>query len=124
MNVLLDTHTILWWLAGATLAEEASSVIADPDNLVVASAASIWEIEIKRRLGKLDAPDSIVDHVADAGFEPLDISHAHASAAGRLPLHHRDPFDRMLVAQATLEDLTVVSRDPAFERYEVQLLVC
>lgn len=124
MNVLLDTHTILWWLAGEALAEEAAAVIADPDNLVVASAASIWEIEIKRRLGKLDAPDSIVEHVADACFEPLDISHAHASVAGRLPLHHRDPFDRMLVAQATIEDLTVVSRDPAFEQYDVRRLVC
>lgn len=124
MNVLLDTHTILWWLGGAELDEAAAATIADPTNLVAASAASIWEIEIKRRIGKLDGPDALVDVIASSGFEALDITHAHAAAAGRLPLHHRDPFDRMLIAQAQLEDLTVVSRDRRFELYDVPLLIC
>lgn len=124
MNLLLDTHTILWWLAGDELSDDAAEVIADADNLVVASAASIWEIEIKRRLGKLDAPDTLAEVVPEAGFEPLDITFEHASAAGRLPVHHRDPFDRMLVAQSQAEHLTIVSRDRAFERYDVPLLRC
>ncbi|MDZ7674314.1 MAG: type II toxin-antitoxin system VapC family toxin [Acidimicrobiales bacterium] len=124
MNLLLDTHTILWWLAGDELDGEATTVIADADNLVVASAVSIWEIEIKRRLGKLDVPDTLTEAIPKAGFEPLDIGFEHAAAAGRLPLHHRDPFDRMLVAQAQLEHLTVVSRDRTFERYDVPLLHC
>lgn len=124
MSFLLDTHTVLWWLAGEELAEEAVAAIADRDNLVVVSAASIWEIEIKRRVGKLDAPDTLVDAIAESGFEPLPMTHAHAARAGRLPLHHRDPFDRMLVAQAQVEELTIVSRDRNFEPYDVALLAC
>lgn len=124
MSVVVDIHAILWWLADDELSDETAATVADPDNLVVASAASLWEIEIKRRLGKLRAPDTLVHVIAESGFEPLDVTHAHAASAGRLPFHHRDPFDRMLVAQAQIEDLTIVSRDRSFEQYDVLLLLC
>lgn len=124
MNLLLDTHALLWWLDDSPLAPAARDAIADPDNLVAVSAASVWEIEIKRALGKLDAPAGIVDAVGASEFEPLPISLEHAALAGGLPAHHSDPFDRMLVAQAKLLGLTVVTRDPAFASYDVKVLAC
>jgi len=124
VNLLLDTHALLWWLDDSSLAPGAREAIADPENLVAVSAASVWEIEIKRALGKLDAPAGIVDAVRASEFEPLPIALEHAELAGGLPDHHRDPFDRMLVAQATLLGLTVVTRDPAFTSYAVGVLVC
>jgi len=96
--------------------------VADPENDVWVSAVSPWEIEIKRAVGRLDAPDDVIDEIGRAGFSPLPITFEHGVAAGRLPLHHGDPFDRLLVAQAQLEGLTIVTRDPAFERYQVALL--
>lgn len=124
MNLLLDTHALLWWLAGAPMDGEARRRIAEPAALVMVSAATVWEVAIKRALGKLSFDGSMVDHVEDAAFEPLPISLEHAERAGRLPPHHRDPFDRMLVAQAQAEALTVVTRDPAFDAYEVDVLRC
>ncbi len=124
MNLLLDTHTLLWWLAGRPLADDARDRIADAGTLVAVSAASIWEAAIKASLGKLRVPSSLADAVVDNGFEPLAISLAHAEAAGALPPHHRDPFDRMLIAQARAEGLTIVTRDPAFDAYEVAVLPC
>lgn len=96
--------------------------ISDPGVLVVVSAASVWEMAIKADLGKLRVEGSMVEHVAAEGFEPLPISLLHAERAGSLPLHHRDPFDRLLVAQAQLEHLTLVTRDPVFGDYEVDVL--
>lgn len=124
MNLLLDTPALLWWLAGARLAADARDRIADPATMVAVSAASVWEIEIKRALGKLRLDASIVDLVASEGFEALPISLAHAEAAGRLPPHHRDPFDRMLVAQALAEGLSIVTRDPIFVAYDVAVISC
>lgn len=124
MNLLLDTHALLWWLAGARLAPMAQDQIADPTTIVAVSAASIWEAEIKRAVGKLRVDGSLPGHVAEAGFEPLPISLEHAERAGGLPLHHRDPFDRMLVAQAQAEGLMLVTRDDAFAAYEVAVLPC
>ncbi|HEX3393456.1 MAG TPA: type II toxin-antitoxin system VapC family toxin [Acidimicrobiales bacterium] len=124
MNLLLDTHALLWWLADAPMTTEARTRIADPEALVAVSAASVWEISIKRALGKLRFEGSMAGHVADGPFEPLSISLEHAERAGALPSHHRDPFDRMLVAQAQAEQLTLVTRDPAFDAYEVALLAC
>jgi PIN domain nuclease of toxin-antitoxin system len=121
--LLLDAHAALWWLADdATLDVSARSAIADPTNDVLFSAASVWEIEIKRALGKLDAPTGLVDAVADAGFVVLPITGADAERAGALPAYHRDPFDRMLVAQAERLGAIVVSRDPAFGAYGIDLL--
>lgn len=124
MNLLLDTHVLLWWLADAPLDPTARARIADPELLVVVSAASVWEIVIKRSIGKLRVEGSMAERVEEAGFEPLPVTSAHAERAGSLPPHHRDPFDRMLVAQAQAEGLVVVSRDPSFDVYDVQLLHC
>jgi PIN domain nuclease of toxin-antitoxin system len=123
VKLLLDTHVILRWLEGSALSEEASAAIAAPENLVAISAASIWEASIKASLGKLRLPGSLSDHAIDCGFEPLAISLPHAERAGGLPPHHRDPFDRMLVAQAMSEGMTLVTRDPAFVPYDVDLIL-
>ena len=121
MNLLLDTHTLLWWFNGDCLAANAMAAIADPDNLVYVSAASIWEISIKQAVGKLTVLGDI-DTAISEDFEPLPISLSDARAAGSLPQYHRDPFDRMLVAQAIAHDLTLVSRDSALVPYGVDLL--
>jgi PIN domain nuclease of toxin-antitoxin system len=123
VRVLLDTHVLLWWLADdEQLPERAAATIADPDTEVVVSAASAWEISIKQASGRLDAPEDLLDAVAANDFETLAISVDHAIAAGRLPAHHADPFDRMLIAQAQIEGFTLVSVDRRFSDYEVELL--
>ena len=122
MSLLLDTHVLLWWLDGSRLGKAIIARIADPGELVVVSAASIWEAAIKAALGKLETPEALSAVVVDEGFEPLPITFAHAEHAGALPPHHRDPFDRMLIAQAFIEGLTVVTHDPAFDPYGLDLL--
>jgi PIN domain nuclease of toxin-antitoxin system len=122
VSLLLDTHVLLWWLQGAGLSESVIETIADPGTLVVVSAASIWEASIKQALGKLEVPESLAAAVVDEGFQPLPITFEHAERAGALPDHHRDPFDRMLVAQALTEGLAVVTHDPVFEPYGVHLV--
>lgn len=124
MNLLLDTQALLWWLAGDDLAPHAAALVADPGNLVAVSAASVWEAGIKAALGKLDVPGPLPQAVREEGFEPLPVRLDHADLAGRLPPHHRDPFDRMLVAQATLEGMTLVTRDHAFDPYDVPIERC
>jgi PIN domain nuclease of toxin-antitoxin system len=124
VSLLLDTHALLWWLAGDPMEERALDLIADPGTLVAVSTASIWEVAIKRALGRLGFDGSIAQEARGAGFEPLAISFDHAEHAGALPAHHRDPFDRMLVAQAQDEGLTIVTRDRALAAYEVDLLPC
>ena len=124
MKLLLDTHALLWWLADLDLEPHARAAIEDPDNLVVVSAASVWEIAIKRSLGKLRTGSDLLGAIGAAGFEPLAISLQHAEVAGSLPPHHRDPFDRMLIGQAQVQDLTIVTRDAAFEPYGTSLLAC
>jgi PIN domain nuclease of toxin-antitoxin system len=121
--VLLDTHILLWWLAAdPALPEPAGTVIADPETDVVVSAATAWEIAIKQAAGRLDAPDDLLEVLLVSGFGTLGISAAHALAAGRLPQHHADPFDRMLIAQAQTEGLTLVTVDRRFPEYDVALL--
>jgi PIN domain nuclease of toxin-antitoxin system len=122
VRLLLDTHALLWWLADEGLSPGARDLIADPANLVVVSAASAWEISIKKALGNLAAPDDLEQQVQTGGFVPLPISIAHGIAAGQLPHHHEDPFDRMLIAQALAEGLTIVTRDKRFNDYGVTLL--
>jgi PIN domain nuclease of toxin-antitoxin system len=122
VSLLLDTHVVLWWLAGTRLAPTAAERIGDGGELVVVSAASIWEAAIKAALGKLHMPEGLADAVVDEGFEPLPIAFPHAQLAGELPAHHRDPFDRMLVAQALTEGLTIVTHDPVFATYGVPVL--
>ena len=122
MRLLLDTHALLWWLADESLTDQARDAIADPANLVMVSAASAWEISIKKALGMLTAPDDLERQVHESGFTPLPISMAHGTAAGQLPRRHDDPFDRMLIAQAFAEGLTIVTHDKRFAEYEVAVL--
>jgi PIN domain nuclease of toxin-antitoxin system len=122
VRLLLDTHALLWWLADEGLATQARDAIADPATVVMVSAVSAWEISIKKALGKLDAPDDLEHQVQAGGFLPLPISIAHGIAAGQLVRHHEDPFDRMLIAQARVEGLTILTRDKRFADYDVALL--
>jgi PIN domain nuclease of toxin-antitoxin system len=123
LRLLLDSHVLLWWLADDPgLTRVARDAIADPENSVAVSAASAWAIEVKRMSGKLEAPEDLDDRLAEERFSALPITVAHGIAAARLPQHHRDPFDRMLVAQSQLEGLTIVTRDPRFEPYAVATL--
>jgi PIN domain nuclease of toxin-antitoxin system len=122
MSLLLDTHVVLWWLADDPGLPEEIKDRLDHEPDVRVSAATIWEIAIKQALGKISAPADLPDRVRESGFRELPIDFTHAIAAGRLPLIHRDPFDRMLVAQARCEDLTLVTRDPYCQQYEVAIL--
>ena len=117
MRALLDTHTLIWWDAGALPAKTAR-VIRDADEVFV-SAASAWEVTIKASLGKLKAAAPISAVARGYGFQELPISFAHAERVAALPMLHRDPFDRMLIAQAFVEGLTIITRDPAFAPYGV-----
>jgi PIN domain nuclease of toxin-antitoxin system len=121
VRLLLDTHALLWALSAPTrLPSGTASAIRDPSNAVYVSAASAWEIAIKAGLGKVNADlDEIARSVAEVGFEELNVAFAHARRVRALPLRHRDPFDRMLIAQALEEGLTVVTRDTAFAGYGV-----
>ncbi len=124
MRLLLDTHALLWWLDGDDrLSRRARSAISHEDNPVFVSAASAWEIATKARLGKLPGAETVASDVAAAvlsqDFASLDITIPHAQRAGRLAGAHRDPFDRMLIAQAQMEDLTLVSNEDVFDRYGV-----
>lgn len=123
MRLLLDTHIALWWFSAETerIGPEAVGEITDAEDVFV-SAASAWEIEIKRALGKLDAPRDVAGAITASGFQALGIEIEHAIAAGRLPPHHSDPFDRMLVAQAQAENLILVTADSHIPSYAVRLL--
>jgi len=123
MNLLLDTHTLLWWLDDAALLSiGAREAISDAQNPTFVSAVSVWEIVIKRALGKLVVPPELEDVLAREPFRRLDVTAAHAFEVGRLPKHHGDPFDRMLVAQCRSEGLTLVTRDAVLARYDVPIL--
>ncbi|MDF1554498.1 MAG: type II toxin-antitoxin system VapC family toxin [Deferrisomatales bacterium] len=123
MNLLLDTHILLWWLNDdPTLTPAARAAIADGNNLAFVSAATVWEIRIKEGLGKLILPGNFGKVLEAQPFLGLDITTQHAHAVASLPPHHRDPFDRMLVAQALVENLTVVSRDAQIPRYPVRVI--
>jgi PIN domain nuclease of toxin-antitoxin system len=119
VRLLLDTHVLLWWLADdRKLAKPAREIIANPNNEVHVSSASVWEAAIKAALGRLEIElDDLEEAIVQNGFRQLPIGFRHALTAGRLPSVHRDPFDRMLVAQASVEELRVVSHDRVFERY-------
>jgi PIN domain nuclease of toxin-antitoxin system len=122
MRLLLDTHVLLWWLSDdRKLVRTARQIIGNSENDVLVSSASVWEISIKAALGRLEiALEELEDAVALNGFRSLRIEFKHAVGAGSLPPIHRDPFDRMLVAQARIEELRVVSHDQVFERYGLQ----
>ena len=123
MRLLLDTHALLWWLADdARLGRRAREAIAAPANLVFVSAATAWEIAVKRALGRLVAPGDVEEWLAESDFRPLPIQIAEAVASAELPPHHRDPFDRLLVAQARIGGMTIVTSDEHIGGYEVSVL--
>lgn len=121
-RLLVDTHALLWWLADdPSLSPTAREAIADPTNEPLVSAASVWEIAIKRGLGKLVAPDDLPDRIADEGFAWLHITAQHAWHVRDLPMYHGDPFDRLLVAQALIERVPIVTTDARFGEYGVDV---
>lgn len=123
MILLLDAHTLLWWLADhPELDSAAARSIADPASDVLVSAATVWEIEVKRAAGRLRAPAELLGAMRQAGMETLPITAADAVRAAGLPMHHGDPFDRMLVAQAQRLDALIVSRDRELNAYDVEVL--
>lgn len=127
MRLLLDTHALLWWLFDdERLGAGARAAIAEPANAVFVSAASAWEIATKHRLGKLpeagDVPTELERYLREARFAALPVDLPHALAAGALPGPHRDPFDRVLIAQALAEKLVVVTRDEVFREYGAKVL--
>ena len=119
-RLLVDTHALLWWLIDdAGLSQTARQALSDPANDVLVSTASVWEIAIKRALGKLSAHDDLPEHIEAQGFGWLPVQAEHAWRVGDLPPHHRDPFDRLLVAQSLIERIPVVSADARFAAYGV-----
>ena len=123
MKLLLDTHAALWFVGGdERMSEAAHRHLIDSSNVVLLSAVVVLEISIKRSLGKLRVSDEYLDLLLGAGVQALPLSIAHASAVEHLPRHHRDPFDRMLVAQASVEGAAVVTRDEAMRPYDVTLI--
>ena len=126
MNLLLDTHAFLWFVAGdERLSARARQAMEDEDAELFLSAASIWEMAIKSSLGRLTLPAPLSEYVAEKlehGFRVLPIDWTHAAAVEKMPLHHRDPFDRLLVAQAVAEGMPLVSADPEFRPYKVKMI--
>jgi PIN domain nuclease of toxin-antitoxin system len=121
VRLLLDTHVLIWWDEGEPITQAAADTIREADQVYV-SAVSGWEIAIKAALGRIETRRDLTDAVAESGFEELPLRFSHATRLRDLPVHHRDPFDRMLIAQALSEGLTLVSRDRAFRQYDVKVI--
>ncbi len=121
MNLLLDTHVVIWWDEGRRLSAQARRAIHEAGDVYV-SAASAWEVAIKTGLGRLKPSRTVEQAAAESGFLELPVTFRHAARVAGLPPHHRDPFDRLLIAQAAEEGLLLVSRDPAFAAYGVRVV--
>lgn len=122
MNFLLDTHILLWFLENdSRLSEIIREAIASPKNLVFVSSVSAWEISIKQSIGKLTAPYNLEEALRFSRFEVLSVTLAHGVKVANLPMYHKDPFDRMLITQALVEDLTIITVDTKFKLYNVSL---
>ncbi|HWI73830.1 MAG TPA: type II toxin-antitoxin system VapC family toxin [Baekduia sp.] len=121
MRILPDSHTVLWWADGSPrLSTRVAELLNDETNPLLFSAVVEFEVRVKEALGKLTVADGF-NYVDQAGAVMLPMTHAHAAAAAALPLHHRDPFDRLLIAQAQLEDAVILTADPAFAAYDVRV---
>jgi PIN domain nuclease of toxin-antitoxin system len=119
--LLVDASALIWAFADPGIMDPGTSAsLQDPVNDVLVSAATVWEIEVKRRAGRLKAPDGLLADLHTAGFATIPMTPEDAVAAAALPMHHRDPFDRILVAQARRLGATIVSRDRAFDAYDVE----
>jgi PIN domain nuclease of toxin-antitoxin system len=123
VKLLLDTHALLSLLfADGRLSAPAHAAMEHPDARLIVSAVSVWEIAIKRSIGKLPAPEDVIERIEEAGAELLTITARHADAVAALPFHHRDPFDRLLIAQARLEGCAILTSDRAFPAYDVPVV--
>lgn len=127
MRLLLDTHVLLWWIDGdPRISARSHALISDADNIVSVSVASVWEIAIKAGLGQLEVPPDLRGYLRRQlvrnEFELLPVLFEHAAAVRDLPLHHRDPFDRLLIAQSQIERLALISRDARMKAYEIEVL--
>ena len=127
MKIIVDTHVFLWWITDSSkLSKQAKTIISDGDNTIFLSAASSWEIAIKNQLGRLQLPQRperfIPDQLLRNGMESLPITMSHALHVATLPSIHRDPFDRMLISQAQVEHLPILTADPFFARYRIETI--
>ncbi len=123
MNFLLDTHILLWWLAdNSLLTKKERFIISDKKNTIYVSSVSIWEINIKKRIGKLHIPDNLIETIQEYQFKELPISWKHTEYISFLPNHHSDPFDRMLIAQTRIDNLTLITADQKLLKYNVDIL--
>ena len=121
MKFLIDTHLLLWWLTDSEqLSQTARDIIQATEPTIFISAASVWEMRIKQAIGKLKLPKNFAEVLEEQPFERLSITVDHTHKVSELPMHHKDPFDRLLIAQATLDDLTILSHDKIFEQYKVR----
>ncbi len=125
MQFLLDTHILLWWLLkDPSLPGRAQQLVADPANTIFVSAVSIWELRLKQSLGKLKLPSDFEQRLEQEFFESLAVTSKHGHRVGTLPWHHRDPFDRMLVAQAQIEKMVLLTADETLAAYGSSVLLC
>jgi PIN domain nuclease of toxin-antitoxin system len=124
LRQLLDTHLVLWWMEGevSKISERALAALGSEGLDPVVSAVTVWEVAIKRSLGKVKARAGMLDEIERAGVELLPVTARHADLVASLPLHHRDPFDRLLVAQATAENIPLVTNDESLRRYDVEVI--
>jgi len=122
VNYLLDTHVMLWWFRDMPLSSAATAVLSELENQIYVSPVTAWELSIKAAKGHVDLSGSYLDAVSESGFQILNITWSHAVAAAELPAHHKDPFDRLLLGQASVEGMTVVSRDAHFVHYDIPLI--
>ena len=124
MRVLLDTHLLVWWFVDRRIPQRATELIRDPGNQLYASAASVWEVAIKAALGKIEVkPDALLGGLRDGGFLELAVSSRHAAQVALLPMHHRDPFDRLLVSQCLCESMSLLTDDRVLAAYGPAVIV-
>lgn len=124
MSYLLDTHTLLWWLEdNPTLTQISKRIISNPNNLIFVSPVNTWEITIKKALGKIEAPNNLEQVILECGFDHLPITIKHTIFVENLENHHEDPFDRLLIAQAITEELTIITRDSKITQYKVPTIL-
>lgn len=124
MRLLLDTHLLVWWFVDRRISRRATELIRDPANQLYASAASVWEVAIKAALGKIEVkPDALLAGLRDGGFQELAVSSRHATQVGLLPMHHRDPFDRLLVSQSLCESMSLLTDDRVLAVYGPTVIV-
>jgi PIN domain nuclease of toxin-antitoxin system len=122
VRLLLDTHVVIWWLAAEPNLSDEIKILINEEPEVYLSPVTVWEVALKQALGKLKGPPDLPERIRDKRLQHLPVTVEHGIAAGRLPMIHRDPFDRMLVAQAGCEGLTLVTRDTDIQRYDVAVL--